>query len=168
MALLNLIRLGAVLLSPSLFAATTLQDINTPFNDYIITQETAELAALYGSYNTEQLEPLYVGSARYSLNKSHFKYIGYNGIYKFEAKFPVDGDYGQELIYDIIGKLGPVYIAYLDVRCGNFYAQDQTQRIIISKTMTTSGSCKEMSVSLYTPHPGIGEVDISVMVSEKI
>ncbi|MCO7199688.1 hypothetical protein [Pseudoalteromonas sp. OANN1] len=114
--------------------------------------------------NITNIEPIYVGGARYELLNYFFEPIhatryekyGSEGKYRlvkyivgYEMTIPVDGDFGQELIFDVSGYASKD--AKLSVSCGSFSGSDFGTRYYITKRISTGGSCKTMKVRLDGP-----------------
>lgn len=128
-------------------------------------------------------EPIYIGGARYRLSKSDFNpiyerrfpkpcnralpenpYI--NALVGYQISLPVDGDYGQNLIFDIHGRTNKT--TKLKAYCGRFSGNDSGKKYVISKRQRTNGSCKMMNIELkfhYLQAPNT--IDLNVTISEE-
>lgn len=126
--------------------------------------------------------PIYVGGARYSLTKSDFnpiyetriiwdpcmiEPIEYRVLKGYEVSFPVDGDIGQELIFDITGVSNKSMS--LSASCGSFSGSDSGTKYIISKRKKTNGSCRNMNLKFSVPSGRApNNIDLNVTISEQI
>lgn len=125
--------------------------------------------------------PIYVGGVRYSINNSMMtpfyrtrvipprcpndEPIYIQQFAGYRAVIPVDGDSGQNLFFDIVGRASADMT--LKVTCGNFSATDSGNKFVISTRQSTGGTCREMQVELTTNTPN-PTVDLSIMLSEQI
>ncbi|MBQ4848058.1 hypothetical protein [Pseudoalteromonas sp. MMG005] len=126
--------------------------------------------------------PIYIGGARYTLNKSNF-----NGIYEtrviydpcdfepprtyrqlvgYEVSFPVDGDLSQDLIYDLVGRSNKSMS--LSASCGSFSGSDSGSKYVISTRKNTGGSCKNMHVKFRFTGSAPSYINLNVTISEEI
>ncbi|WDE05408.1 hypothetical protein SG34_000195 [Thalassomonas viridans] len=151
--------------------------INRPICDdlYPIMQEP-ELAQV-----NAVLEPIYIGGVLYQLDKADFTPV-YNERWLFPpcdgepiliktlagytVNIPVDGDYGQNLIFDINGRSDGKVMS-LTTTCGSFTATDSGDKYIISKQMNTNGSCTNMELKFsFTSSTPPALIDLSVLIAE--
>ncbi|MBE0361695.1 hypothetical protein [Pseudoalteromonas aliena] len=127
--------------------------------------------------------PIYVGGARYTLNKSDFNPVYstrvihrpcrggdpiiINTLVGYEVTFPVDGDYGQELFFDINGRSNKSM--NLAASCGTFNASDSGNKFVISKQQNTAQSCKNMKLKFTFPsNSAPATIDLTVTISEQL
>ncbi|TMN94154.1 hypothetical protein [Pseudoalteromonas sp. S558] len=127
--------------------------------------------------------PIYVGGARYTLNKSDFnpvystrviyrpclidEPIIINTLVGYEVTFPVDGDYGQNLFFDINGRSNKSM--NLAASCGTFNASDSGNKFVISKQQNTAQSCKNMKLKFTFPsNSAPATIDLTVTISEQL
>ncbi|KZN57496.1 hypothetical protein N473_06320 [Pseudoalteromonas luteoviolacea CPMOR-1] len=128
-------------------------------------------------------EPVYIGGARYTLERSNFTPIYETRFIKvifgikipityltgLETSFAVDGDFGQGLFFDIGGRSSMPMT--LSASCGSFNATDSGSKWLISKRQNTRGSCKHMRLkfSLDKPtFPNNFDVNLNIMISEQL
>ncbi|WP_105166994.1 hypothetical protein [Pseudoalteromonas sp. T1lg23B] len=127
--------------------------------------------------------PIYIGGARYTLNKSSFtpvyttrviyepclmpEPITVNVLTGYEARFAVYGDYSQDLFFDISGRSDKSM--NLSVSCGSFSGSDSGTKWVISKQQNTGGSCKSMLVKYsFTNSTAPAAIDLNIMISEEL
>lgn len=127
--------------------------------------------------------PIYIGGARYTLNKSNFtpfyktrvifepcagrEPITVNTLAGYEATFAVDGDFGQDLYFDISGRSNKSM--RLSVSCGSLNASDSGTKWVISKKQNTGGSCKAMKVKYsFSNSTAPSYIDLNVTISETL
>ncbi|MDP4985606.1 hypothetical protein [Pseudoalteromonas tunicata] len=127
--------------------------------------------------------PIYVGGARYTLTKSDFNPVYttrviydpcfmseprvINILVGYEVVFPVDGDYGQNLFFDINGRSNKSMS--LTASCGTFSASDSGSKFIISQRKNTGGSCKNMQLKFTFPtNSAPASIDLTVTISEQL
>lgn len=156
------------------------EEINRPKCDdvgpvYPIMSES-ELAETNGS-----VDPIYIGGVLYQLNKSDFTPV-YNERWIFPLcneepvlirtlagytiNIPVNGDAGQELIFDINGRSNGK-VMNLTASCGSFSASDSGDKYIISKRMTTNATCTNMVLKFsFTSSIAPTLIDMSVLIAE--
>ncbi|WP_281559079.1 hypothetical protein [Thalassomonas sp. RHCl1] len=105
-------------------------------------------------------EPIYIGGVMYKLTKADFIPVyRVDYIYRpcsipqpvwvltgYKTTIPVDGDYGQELHFEISGRSDGTEMA-LQASCGDFSASDSGSKYFISKTMSTNQSCQSMKLT---------------------
>jgi len=115
------------------------------------------------------VEPIYIGGVMYKLTKADFTPVyRIDYIYRpcsipepvwvltgYKTTIPVDGDYGQELNFEISGRSDGTEMA-LRASCGDFSATDSGSKYFISKTMTTNQTCQNMQLN-FTFDGGIDE-----------
>ncbi len=139
-----------------------------------VTTEQAVVAPLAAT-------PIYVGGVRYNVNQASMtpfyrtrvipgRCPDYEPIYiqqfaGYRATIPVDGDSGQNLFFDIVGRASADMT--LKVSCGSFTATDSGNKFVISTRQSTGGTCREMQVELTTSAP-TPTVDLSIMLSEQL
>ncbi len=125
--------------------------------------------------------PIYVGGVRYSVNQASMtpfyrtrvipgRCPDYEPIYVeqfagYRATIAVDGDSGQNLFFDIVGRASADMT--LKVSCGSFTATDSGNKFVISTRQSTGGTCREMQVEL-TSSASTPTVDLSIMISEQL
>lgn len=125
--------------------------------------------------------PIYIGGVRYSINQAAMTPFYRTRIIKgvcpgdepiyvqqfagYRATVPVDGDYGQNLFFDISGRASADMT--LKVTCGNFTSTDSGNKFVISTRQVTGGSCSEMKIEL-TSSAVTPTVDLSIMISEEL
>ncbi|WDE11880.1 hypothetical protein [Thalassomonas haliotis] len=139
-----------------------------------------ELKSGLGEINA-YVAPIYIGGVLYQLDKTDFTAI-YNERWIFPPcgedpiliktlagytiNIPVDGDYGQDLIFDINGR-SDGKVMTLTASCGNFTATDSGDKYIISKQMNTNGTCSNMKLKFsFTSSTPPGQIDLSVLIAE--
>lgn len=155
-------------------------------------EKFCERLELNNSFSKEQMiaaakpmllsEPIYVGGARYTLNKTDFNpiYISrvifdhcraepiiINVLVGYEVTFPVDGDYGQNLFFDINGRSNKTM--NLAASCGTFNASDSGNKFVISKQQNTAQSCRNMKLKFTFPsNSAPATIDLTVTISEQL
>ncbi|WDE11874.1 hypothetical protein [Thalassomonas haliotis] len=106
------------------------------------------------------VEPIYIGGVMYKLTKADFTPIyRVEYIYRpcsipqpvwvltgYKTTIPVNGDYGQELHFEISGRSDGTEMA-LQASCGYFSASDSGSKYFISKSMITNQSCQSMQLT---------------------
>lgn len=129
--------------------------------------------------------PIYIGGARYTLNKSNFTpFYNTRVIFRpcpgeqpttisvlagYEATFAVDGDFGQDLYFDISGRSNKSM--RLALSCGSLNASDSGTKWVISKNQNTGGSCKAMKVKYSFSNSNStapSYIDLNVTISETL
>lgn len=117
--------------------------------------------------------PIYVGGARYKINLSNLtpvyysKYPGSCGyLVGYTTTFPVDGDWGQDLYFDLSGRSSKEMS--VSAQCGSFSASDSGDKWVISRQQNTGGSCKDMTLKFKFLR-GLPPTDFNfnVMISEE-
>lgn len=128
-------------------------------------------------------DPIYVGGARYTLNKSDFNPVYstrviyrpcrgddpiiINTLVGYEVTFPVDGDYGQNLFFDINGRSNKSM--QLAASCGTFNASDSGNKFVISKQQNTAQSCRNMKLKFTFPsNSAPATIDLTLTISEQL
>ncbi|KJY96737.1 hypothetical protein [Pseudoalteromonas piscicida] len=149
-----------------------------PLSDQKVLTE-AEVAE---SFNLLSAEPIYVGGARYQLTKSDMKPIySFEPIYGpcpgnppeyirvlkgYEVELPVDGDFGQDLIYEVTGRASTS--VSMSVSCGTgssaFTLSDSGTKLIISKRLNTGGTCSKMHIKAKAARGALTSLDLTVAV----
>ncbi|WP_052262668.1 hypothetical protein [Pseudoalteromonas luteoviolacea] len=154
----------------------SLQDINT-------LSSISEAQILSAARSVVRPEPVYIGGARYTLERSNFTPIYETRFFKapFGIKFPitfltgletsfaVDGDLGQDLFFDIGGRSSMSMT--LSASCGSFSATDSGSKWLISKKQNTKGSCKHMRLKFSLDKPTLPNnfaVNLNIMISEQL
>ncbi|WDE05416.1 hypothetical protein SG34_000235 [Thalassomonas viridans] len=106
------------------------------------------------------VDPIYIGGVMYKLTKADFTPVyRIDYIYRpcsipepvwvltgYKTTIPVNGDYGQELNFEISGRSDGTEMA-LQARCGDFSAADSGSKYFISKTMVTNQTCQSMQLT---------------------
>ncbi|CAM4216065.1 hypothetical protein [Pseudoalteromonas ostreae] len=129
--------------------------------------------------------PIYIGGARYTLNKSNFTPFYNTRVIEnpcpweqptiisvlagYEATFAVDGDFGQDLYFDISGRSNKSM--RLALSCGSLNASDSGTKWVISKNQNTGGSCKAMKVKYSFSNSNStapSYIDLNVTISETL
>ncbi|MBQ4863956.1 collagen-like protein [Pseudoalteromonas sp. MMG013] len=126
--------------------------------------------------------PIYIGGARYTLTKSNFNPVyetrviydpcyfepprTYRQLVGYEVSFPVDGDFGQDLIYDLVGRSNKSMS--LSASCGSFSGSDSGSKYVISTRKNTGGSCKNMHVKFRFTGSAPSYINLNVTISEEI
>lgn len=129
--------------------------------------------------------PIYIGGARYTLNKSNFTpFYNTRVIFRpcpgeepetisvlagYEATFAVDGDFGQDLYFDISGRSSKSM--NLAVSCGSLSERDSGTKWVISKKQNTGGSCKAMKVKYSfsgSNSSAPSYIDLNITISETL
>ncbi|WDD99072.1 hypothetical protein [Thalassomonas actiniarum] len=126
-------------------------------------------------------EPIYIGGVMYKLTKADFTPVyRVDYIYHpcsipepvwvltgYQTTIPVDGDYGQELHFEISGRSDGTEMA-LQASCGDFSASDSGSKYFISKTMSTNQSCQSMKLAFTfdgdsgLPQPALADSKLSL------
>ena len=153
--------------------------IQRPMCDEIYPLEPQPLS-LSVSVNAA-MEPIYIGGVLYQLDKADFT-PEYNErwywppceedpvliktLKGYTVNIPVDGDYGQDLIFDINGR-SDGKIMNLTATCGAFSASDSGDKYIISKQMNTNGTCTNMELKFdFTSSIPPTMIELSVLIAE--
>ncbi|MFC3033725.1 hypothetical protein ACFOEE_14470 [Pseudoalteromonas fenneropenaei] len=159
-----------------------------PYIRYAERQETEELKfspeQILAAVTMQSVDPIYIGGARYALNKSKFtpvyrtrtifdpcrheEPIIINQLAGYEVSFPVDGDFGQQLYFDISGRSDRSMS--LNVSCGSFSGSDSGDKFVVSKSQNTGGTCKSMTVKFSFPAGTAAPtyIDLNLMISEQL
>ncbi|WP_052262670.1 hypothetical protein [Pseudoalteromonas luteoviolacea] len=134
------------------------------------------------AYAVVQPQPIYIGGSRYTLNKSNFtpiyetrtffepctyEPIVYRVLTGYEATFAVDGDFGQNLYFDISGRSNKSMT--LKASCGSFSASDSGTKWVLSKSQNTARSCRQMTLKYsFTNSTAPSYIDLNIMISEQL
>lgn len=129
----------------------------------------------------KNIAPLYISGAMYQLTLSDFSVSHYSrtsydkcnypseSIFHFtvyDMVLPVNGDYGQELIFSISGRSGRHRMS-LTATCGEFRASYHDDTYFISKTLRTNQTCTSLSLSfLAFGDLDLSTLDINVIIAE--
>ncbi|KZN57497.1 hypothetical protein N473_06325 [Pseudoalteromonas luteoviolacea CPMOR-1] len=146
-------------------------------------QETVSMEEMMSAaYAVVQPQPIYIGGSRYTLNKSNFtpiyetrtifepcsyEPIVYRVLTGYEATFAVDGDFGQDLFFDISGRSNKSMT--LKASCGSFSASDSGTKWVLSKSQNTARSCRQMTLKYtFSNSAAPSYIDLNIMISEQL
>lgn len=124
--------------------------------------------------------PIRVGGVRYDINETQMTAICRerrfplpDGSYLVGREFtgyrisvPVDGDFGQPLAISLTGRSS--HALQLSVHCGSFSGTDSGTRFIIQREQQNQISCQRMDIVLQSDSVTEPEVDLSIMLTERI
>lgn len=157
-----------------------------PCDDDIIMimsqSQKASTMALASNQKISGLDPIYIGGAMYNLSLGDFtpKYepvtlyppgncgdpVTINKLVGYNANVRVDGDVGQELIFDISGRSG-TKVMTLNASCGSFAQSDTGDKYVISGRKVTNGSCTNMTLDFSTTSAiPASSIDLNVLIAE--
>ncbi len=124
--------------------------------------------------------PIAVGGVRYDVSERQMTAICQetpvrlpDGSYLIAREFkgyrlsiPVDGDFGQVLQMSVTGRSSrPMQ---LTVSCGSFSGNDSGTRFIIQREQRNAVSCQRMDILLHAESTNEPEVNLSIMLTERI
>ncbi|WDD97864.1 hypothetical protein [Thalassomonas actiniarum] len=144
-------------------------DAFMPSQDSQIMSQQAQLQA--------SQTPVYINGVRYQLTKADFVPIYRqrivdeqcgvaNVLSGYQVTLPVQGDTGQELIFDINGR-SDGKVMNLTASCGDFHATDSGDKYVITKTMVTNRSCTNMALTFeFDDINPPAMMDINLQISE--
>ncbi len=124
--------------------------------------------------------PITVGGVRYDLSERQMTAICQekpirlpDGSYLIAREFkgyrisiPVDGDFGQLLNVSVTGRSSQAL--QLTVSCGSFSGNDSGTRFIIQREQRNAVSCQRMDIVLQSESTNEAEVNLSIMLTERI
>lgn len=154
-----------------------------PKCDDDIYSQFSDIKMIESAKTVVHVEPIFVGGARYTLNKSNFNPVYETRVILFpcpyyesrhvtvlvgyEIIFSVDGDFGQDLLFDISGRSNKSM--KLKAACGSFSASDSGTKWVISKSKNTNYQCKTMHLEFSFGNSTVPSyIDLNISISEQI
>ncbi|TMN35350.1 hypothetical protein [Pseudoalteromonas sp. S2755] len=135
-------------------------------------------------FTAQSVEPVHVGGARYPITADDMQPLyetemifdrcfmtepQYVQVFRgFEMNLPVAGDYGQDLIFEVTGRVGRALD--LSVTCGlgehTFTLRDSGTKLLVSRRLNTYGTCSNMHIKVRSSSyiPRNVSVDLTVAV----
>lgn len=121
-----------------------------------------------------------VGGVRYDVNQNQMTAIcqdvrirlpdgGYITAREFKGyrlTIPVDGDFGQVLDMSVTGRSSQAL--QLTVSCGSFTGNDSGTRFIIQREQRNAVSCQRMDIVLHSASTNEAEVNLSILLTERL
>lgn len=121
-----------------------------------------------------------VGGVRYDVNQNQMtaicqdvqvrlpdgRYISAREFRGYRLSIPVDGDFGQVLDMSVTGRSSQAL--QLTVSCGSFTGNDSGTRFIIQREQRNAVSCQRMDIVLHSESTNEAEVNLSIMLTERL
>ena len=159
------------------FYTPTLPKIKLGYHCDSFRQQAKPAVIVNNSSTLLNPDPVYINGVRYQLTKQDFTPIYeaivpvaecgiVNVLTGYQIDIPVQGDTGQQLIFDINGRSGGKTMK-LSARCGNFSANDTGDKYVITQTMATNSSCTNMQLT-FAVNDGVAaaNIDLNLQISE--
>ncbi|WDE05410.1 hypothetical protein SG34_000205 [Thalassomonas viridans] len=140
----------------------------------------AQAVAAEPADTDKYIDPIFVDGVLYRLSKGDFAPIYTEREFECEdgpyvlktlvgygVTVPVEGDIGQELIFDINGRSTGKNMN-LSVSCGSFNGRDYGDKYNITRQMTTNGTCTSLEVKLLYFTGGLPpqSIELTVLIAD--